>query len=73
MPLYVMAKTTNGELKNYLPTNYAQFYYEFSHALCEETYEMGTETILKVRNSTGLKLIGIFGQYRNFKGLNDQV
>ena len=27
MPLYIITKITNGELKKYLPTNYAQFYY----------------------------------------------
>ena len=42
MPLYVVAKLTNGEFKHYLPTNFTQFFYEFSHSLCEETPDMGT-------------------------------
>lgn len=42
LPLYALTKATNGELKHYWPSNYTQFYYEFSHALSEETLEMGT-------------------------------
>lgn len=34
---------------------------------------MGTETVLKVRHSNGIKLIGIFGQNRVYKGAKDQV
>ena len=73
VPLYAISKLTNGELKHYFPQNHIQFYYDFSHALCQETADMGTEAVLKVRHSTGLKLVGIFGQYRNYRGSSDQV
>jgi hypothetical protein len=34
---------------------------------------MGTEAVLRVRHSAGLKLLGVFGQYRPYKQNHQQI
>jgi hypothetical protein len=73
MPLHVIAKLTNGELKHYFPHFSRQFYYEFNYAVCIESLELCTDAVLKVRHSNGVRLVSIFGQYRTPKGANHQI
>jgi len=34
MPLYIISKMTNGELKHYNSNNHHQFYYELYYSIC---------------------------------------
>jgi hypothetical protein len=34
MPLYVISKMTNGEVKHYTSNNYQQLYYEIYYSIC---------------------------------------
>ena len=73
MPLYVISKITNGFVRHYEYHQQNMFYHELKHSVCVEPLTMGIEGILKIRNSSGLKLAGIFGQYRQYKSFNDQI
>ena len=73
MPFHHMAKTTNGEVRHFFPRQTTLFFHEFKQQL-EELLESttGYEALLKVRTSTGLRLVGVFGLYRETK-IPDQV
>jgi hypothetical protein len=73
MPFHAMAKHTNGELRHYYPNQVTQFFHDLREslqALLDE--DTAYESLLKVRYSTGVKLVGIFGNYRSTK-VADQV
>jgi hypothetical protein len=73
MPFHIMSKHTNGELRHYFSNQNLQFFQDLREVLegffDEET---GYESLLKVRYSTGVKLVGIFGTFRSTK-VTDQV
>ncbi len=73
MPFHIISKSTNGELRHYLRHQTEHFYYEFNYLVYECLYEMKFETLLRVRSGIGLKLVGIFGNYRCWKGITEQV
>ena len=73
MPFHVISKSTNGELRHYLRHQTDHFFYEFNYLIHEFLYVMKFETLLRVRSGVGLKLVGIFGNYRAWKGIPEQV
>jgi hypothetical protein len=73
MPFYIISRVTNGELRSYSKSQAEHFFYELNCTLHQSLYEAKYETLLKVRTGVGLKLVGIFGNYRLWKGLNDQI
>ena len=73
MPFHCMTKWLNGELRHYFPSQMKLFFHDFKNCL-EEMLSQQTifEGLMRVRYSTGLKMVGLFGNFRPTK-ISDQV
>lgn len=73
MPFHCITKQLNGELRHYYPNQLTLFFHDFKNAL-EDILDQHTayEGLIRVRYSTGLKMVGVFGAFRGTK-VHDQV
>jgi hypothetical protein len=73
MPFHCITKQLNGELRHYFPAQLTLFFHDFKEKV-EEMLDENTayEGLMRVRYSTGLKMVGVFGAFRGTK-TQDQV